>query len=138
MTQKQYHTITAIVATVYCEQKAVYDIELGDARPLSVRAKAIGGTFEHLRFQAEGQTRQVIDKRCFIASQVYGVDAPETNWLRTWRDRVLAPRAAGRTAIAVYYLVGPVMIPVLARSQLLTHLVRAVLSRVIRLLGRQE
>ena len=54
---KKYHTITDIVGTVYCEQKVVFDRERGDARPLEVRAKAAAGTFEHLRFQVEGQTR---------------------------------------------------------------------------------
>lgn len=38
--RKRYHSITDIVATVYCEQKAVYDRERGDARPLDVRIKA--------------------------------------------------------------------------------------------------
>jgi hypothetical protein len=138
MKPRKYHTITAIVATVYCEQKAVYDQELGDARPLSIRAKAFGGTIEHLRFQAEGQTRQAIDKRCFIASQIYGIDAEETGWLRAWRDRFLVPRRVGRIAVAAYYRVGPMLIPALAGSRLLTHLVRAGLDRVVRLIGRTE
>ena len=72
---KKYHTITDIVGTVYCEQKVVFDRERGDARPLEVRAKAAAGTFEHLRFQVEGQTRAAIDRRCFIATAIYGPDA---------------------------------------------------------------
>lgn len=56
MRKKRYHSITHIVATVYCEQKAVYDRERGDAWPLDVRIKVATGTFEHLRFPVEGQT----------------------------------------------------------------------------------
>ena len=93
---KKYHTITDIVGTVYCEQKVVFDRERGDARPLEVRAKAAAGTFEHLRFQVEGQTRAAIDRRCFIATAIYGPDAAETNFLRAWRDRVLMPAMVGR------------------------------------------
>lgn len=57
---KKYHTITDIVGTVYCEQKVLFDRERGDARPLPVRAKAAGGTFEHLRFQVEGRTWEAL------------------------------------------------------------------------------
>lgn len=80
--KRKYHSITDIVATVYCEQKTVFDRTRGDARPLSVRAKAVAGTLDHVRFQVEGRTRQAIDQRCFIASHVFGPDAQETNWLR--------------------------------------------------------
>lgn len=135
---KKYHSITDIVATVYCEQKAVYDRKRGDARPISVRAKAVAGTFEHLRFQVEGQTRQAFDRRCFIASHVYGPDATETNWLRAWRDRELLPSRIGRFAVAVYYAVSPFILPILERSPRLTRLTRAALNRIANMLGRPE
>lgn len=136
MKPSKYHSITDIVATVYCEQKAVYDQTRGDARPLAVRMKAAAGTFEHFRFQVEGQSKQVIDQRCFIASQVYGPDALETTWLRGWRDRTLMPHRLGRFFIAIYYRLSPGFVLVLARSPILAALVRSLLDRILRILGR--
>ena len=129
--RKRYHSITDIVATVYCEQKAVYDRERGDARPLDVRIKAATGTFEHLRFQVEGQTSQIVDKRCFIASQVYGGEAWQTNTLRAWRDRVLMPRATGRVDVRLYYAVSPGIARVLERWPRAAGLVRRALDRLV-------
>ncbi|WP_459203453.1 CFI-box-CTERM domain-containing protein (plasmid) [Ralstonia pseudosolanacearum] len=134
-TRRKYHTITDIVAIVYCEQKAVFDAECGDTRPLEVRAKALAGTFEHLRFQAEGHTRAVIDRRCFIATAIYGPDAAETNFLRAWRDRVLMPSKHGRALVRAYYATSPRLLPILSRSRLAAGAVRVVLDRVLRWLG---
>lgn len=135
VSRKRYHSITDIVATVYCEQKAVYDRERGDARPLDVRIKAATGTFEHLRFQVEGQTSQIVDKRCFIATQVYGGEAWQTNALRAWRDKVLMPRAAGRAVVRLYYAVSPSIASILERRPRLALIVRRVLDRIVSFLG---
>lgn len=133
--QKKYHTITDIVGTVYCEQKVVFDRERGDARPLGVRAKAAAGTFEHLRFQVEGQTRAALDRRCFIATAIYGAEAPETDFLRAWRDRVLMPTPAGRLFVRAYYAASPFLVPALCRSKRATVAVRAALDAVLAVLG---
>lgn len=132
---KKYHTITDIVGAVYCEQKVVFDRERGDARPLDVRAKAAAGTFEHLRFQVEGQTRAALDRRCFIATAIYGPDAPETNFLRAWRDRVLMPATAGRLFVRAYYATSPSFVPLLCRSRRAATAVRAALNVLLAVLG---
>lgn len=131
---KKFHTITDIVGTVYCEQKVVFDRERGDARPLEVRAKAAGGTFEHLRFQVEGQTRAAMDRRCFIATAIYGPDAPETNFLRAWRDRVLIPTRAGRLLVRAYYATSPKLVPALTNSRHAARAARMALNAVLSML----
>lgn len=136
--KKKYHTITDIVATAYCEQKVVFDRERGDARPLSVRAKAATGSFEHLRFQVEGQTRAVIDRRCFIATTIYGPDAPETNFLRAWRDRVLMPSMLGRVLVQSYYAISPSLVLMLTRNGRAAAVVGSVLNRVLAMLGMRR
>lgn len=132
---RKYHTITRIVDTVYCEQKATFDRQYGDARPLSVRAKAAAGTFEHIRFQAEGQTRAVVDRRCFIATAVYGEDAFETAFLRSWRDRVLLSCLVGRLLITCYYAMSPGIARALTRLPRVARIVRVCLDRVVALMG---
>lgn len=44
--------------------------------------------------------------KCFVATACFGVDAPETNALRVWRDDYLIHKAAGRSFIVWYYTHG--------------------------------
>lgn len=134
----QYHTITDIVSTVYCEQKVVFDQEQGGRDALDVKVKAMTGTFEHWRFQAEGKTRAAIDRRCFIATAVYGVDAPETEFLRMWRDKTLSKTVLGRFLVRCYYVTSPAVVRALSKSVVLTQLARACLNLILRLLGMRS
>lgn len=132
---EKIHTITDIVGTLYCEQKVVYDQALGDASPLEIRVKAVAGTIQHLRFQVEGQTQQVMDRRCYIASHVYGEDAPETESLRRWRDEVLRTTLLGRLTIAIYYRTSPALVRLFGPSHHLTSFIRLGLNKLIRRIG---
>lgn len=135
MKRRRYHSISNIVATVYCEQQAVFDRERGEARTLDVRVKAAAGTFEHKRFELEGKTLAAVDRRCFIASAIYGIDAPETNDFRTWRDRVLMHSRIGRTCVRIYYFVSPHLVPMLSRSRTAAAIVRRLLNFVLARIG---
>lgn len=128
------HTITDIVATVYCEQKAVFDRERGRIESRDVRAKREDGIAQHKRFEHAGRRSAGQDRRCFIATAVYGPDAAETDFLRTWRDRALMPSMAGRAAVFLYYRVSPLLLPILERHTRLAHAVRALLDRLVRFL----
>lgn len=130
------HTITDIVATVYCEQKAVFDRERGRIESRDVRAKREEGIAQHKRFEDEGRrSAGHQDRRCFIATAVYGQDAAETNFLRAWRDRALMPSRAGRVAVHLYYGVSPMLLPALERHAKLARVIRAMLDRLVRFLG---
>jgi len=135
MTRRRYHSISNIVATVYCEQQAIFDRERGEARTIGVRVKAAAGTFEHKRFEMEGKTRAAVDRRCFIASAVYGSDAPATNALRAWRDRVLMHSRVGRAIVRIYYFVSPHLVPVLSRNTMVTAVVRRALNCLLARIG---
>jgi hypothetical protein len=69
---------------------------------------------------------------CFIASAAFGSPiAREVETLRTFRDRVLVPHAAGRAVVAAYYRVSPSFAGVVARHESLKVVTRAVLRPVI-------
>jgi hypothetical protein len=68
---------------------------------------------------------------CFIATSVYGSDAPETNSLRLWRDEVLLPKRSGRLFVKAYYLCSPYIAGVIRRSPRLKASVRLVLDRFV-------
>lgn len=135
MRRRRYHSISNIVATVYCEQQAIFDRERGEARTMGVRVKAAAGTFEHKRFELEGKTLAAVDRRCFIASAIYGPDAPQTNDFRAWRDRVLMPSRVGRTCVRIYYFVSPHMVPLLSRSTAAAAVVRRALNLILSRIG---
>lgn len=69
---------------------------------------------------------------CFIASQVYGPDAWETNVLRQWRDEKLLPTTFGRAFVNFYYRVSPPIARLLGRSSFLEGLSRFILDRIVR------
>ena len=46
---------------------------------------------------------------CFLATAVYGEGASELDDFRAFRDRALMPTRAGRSLVAVYYRVGPLL-----------------------------
>jgi hypothetical protein len=69
---------------------------------------------------------------CFIATAAFGSPiAREVDTLRTFRDRVLVPHAAGRAVVAAYYRVSPSFAGVVARHESLKVVTRAVLRPVI-------
>jgi len=135
MKRRQYHSISNIVATVYCERQAVLDRERGELRTIDVRVKAAAGTFEHKRFELEGKALAAVDRRCFIATAIYGGDAAQTNQFRAWRDRVLMQSCIGRTWVRIYYVVSPRLLPLLSRSPSVAALVRRVLDVILRRIG---
>ena len=125
----KYTSISKIIKTTYCEQQVVFDAKYGTKKDLSDQAqrqlnqKAEQGTALHAALEAQGRRtlkqqnqqnqqnqQQAQDTRCFVATCVFGHQAPETVWLRNWRDRVLAPNPIGRIAISVYYKVSPLLV----------------------------
>lgn len=53
------------------------------------------------------QGRKSVDSRCFIATAVFGMDAPETWRLRRFRDEQLMKSGAGRAFVRIYYAISP-------------------------------
>lgn len=71
------------------------------------------------------------DKRCFIASAIYGLDAPETARLRRFRDEVLLENFAGKWVVALYYQISPPIAKMLDHNQYARELIKRVLDVVV-------
>jgi hypothetical protein len=136
MTEPYKLTISKVVAATYCEQKVVFDRRFGDARPSHVRAQAEHGTKQHQRFEAQGNLKQATDSKCFIATHVFGGDAPETIFLRRWRDQALTPTWWGRAATKTYYVVSPILIRCAGDSRTFKSLARRILAILIARLAK--
>ena len=115
-----YLPATKLAAMGYCETKIVLEARLGDKATQEQAQARVRGRVAHERFdrvvRAAHNRPRAQDRRCFIASCVYGVDDARTEQLRQFRDRVLAPVASGRALITVYYAVSPWVVRLLERS----------------------
>jgi len=118
--QNKPWSVTEIVAAAYCEQKAIYNLYYGD-RPTAVNErKRQAGIVDHDNFEFVGKQQQkeqykqeaAPDRRCFVASAVYGNDAPQTDTLRTWRDNHLLKIPFGSAIVRFYYLSSPTLVRV--------------------------
>ncbi len=69
---------------------------------------------------------------CFIATHVFGPNAPQTQVLRRYRDRVLRTSALGRWSVASYCHVAPLVCEWLTRHPYACMPVRKCLGPVVR------
>jgi len=74
---------------------------------------------------------------CFVATRLFGADAPETIELRRFRDETLRRTAAGRIAIACYGRVGPSLARLSPRFPLLGTM-RFIVRSIANLVQRQR
>lgn len=120
---------TQLAEMGYCEQRMLLAHRLDErTTPAQKRARARGDE-AHLRYFAQGAASK--DRRCFIATRVFGPDAPETRQLRGFRDAVLLPRWWGRCLVAVYYRTAPCVCRLLERWPAGLPLARVVLRRIL-------
>lgn len=75
---------------------------------------------------------------CFIATELYGPQAPETCRLRAWRDAALRPRWWGRAVIRAYYCSAPYVVRLMRRSPRLRATISGLVARVVRRLERGQ
>jgi hypothetical protein len=115
-----FASASEVARVAYCERQISLDRLHGKATTPVQLKRRIEGDEAHRRFfedaRATGNPRDFAqqDQRYFVASLAFGHDAPETRLLRTFRDTVLAPHAAGRLFVRFYYLTSPALCRALA------------------------
>ena len=78
------------------------------------------------------------DKRCYVATYLYGVDDPRTNALRRFRDQVLMGYPGGAWLIRIYYVLSPVVIDLSRRSPGLHRLIDYLVTRLVAWCAKNE
>jgi len=78
------------------------------------------------------------DRRCYIASHLYGIDDPRTNLLRDFRDSCLLEYFLGRAFISIYYLISPTLVSVSRRITLLDIVLRGIVDFLVRKIQRRQ
>jgi len=56
------------------------------------------------------------DRRCFIATAIYGENAKKTSQLRTWRDEALLYKWYGHFIVFIYYRLSPHIVNIIKVS----------------------
>lgn len=78
------------------------------------------------------------DKRCFVATSVYGPDAWQTSCLRAYRDTRLLPNWWGRMLVRAYYRAGPCLVEMVPPGSMRAVLLRRLLDSIVSRLGRDD
>lgn len=124
-----------------CEKRMVLDLQYGEGKVSKrARVRSEEGREIHERALqaaiAHNQVREpATDRRCYIATAVYGADAWQTNALRAWRDRALLTNVFGRVVVAAYYALSPKVAKRLGPNHGLTRIARSILDAFVRATG---
>ena len=96
-----------------CERLVLFEAKYGKRKSQCQREAIERGRREHANFFRDGVRSQSdvqtsLEKPwCFCASLAWGPEAPETELLRRFRDRILRRTGAGRGLIRIYYRTAP-------------------------------
>ena len=103
MTKKKSEWVSAskIGRASYCPHYLELENK-GAAVSKQAQQARIKGDIEHDKIN-----KQAEDKRCYVASHLYGINDPRTQMLREFRDDHLLKSRMGRVFIAVYYGLSP-------------------------------
>lgn len=128
---------TELSQIAVCERKIYLKAKYGTRKDsnASMADKARGKAL-HKRAEHQNHEHRKVDKRCFIASCVYGIDAEETVFLRKFRDDSLSSSLLGRMFIQSYYKISPGIAVLLANNKWLSGIAKLSLDRLIKCLKK--
>lgn len=120
---------TTLAKDSYCEQQGLLDKKHGNKRSKFVRERAKQG--DQMHAQAHRDATPQSSSPCFVASCIYGSDAPETNFFRAFRDEHLQPKWWGRGFIVSYYAISPHCIGMINRHPTLKVALKYILNALL-------
>jgi hypothetical protein len=115
-----------------CERQIYLDAKYGESTELTA-SYIEKGNRDHEKFQ---RTITGQDKRCFVATAIFGQDAPETVFLRQFRDEWLLTNLPGRMFTSLYYNISPSIVELLQQWPTLLKSTRWILCWLIRIGGK--
>lgn len=86
---------------------------------------------QRIRNSARADLRPAGKGGCFVATAVYGADAPQLAVLRWFRDTRLEKRALGRVFVNAYYRIGPLLASIVAKHPSLQRLSRSLIDHLL-------
>lgn len=114
----------------FCEKRVQLAHLHGEHVTLEQQRDRARGQLAHERYLADGLSSRG-GRRCFVATCVFGQDAPETQVLREYRDAVLLRCRPGRWIVGLYYSTSPSLCVYLAGSAAAMAMTRRLLRVVV-------
>lgn len=115
----------------FCEKRVLLAQLHGEQTTPSQQEDVRRGLAAHQQYYEQGVAAVSSDRRCFIATCVFGESAPQTQDLRAFRDSVLLPHWWGRLAVGLYYRIAPAACAILRRSPRLLEVTCVLLGAVV-------
>lgn len=120
-------SVTHLINITKCENQTMLDMVYKPTVDKEIKNRQTMGIKDHKKFENlnnkyANNTSKVIeemnksnDKRCYIATAIFGAYSEETLLLRRWRDDTLKRTLFGRLFIKVYYKVSPLLLRTLPK-----------------------
>lgn len=136
--------VTQLINITKCENQTVLNTIYKPKLDKEIKERQKMGIKDHKKFENmnnkySGDTARVVnemnktnDKRCYVATAVFGAYSPETLILRKWRDEKLKPILIGRLFIKIYYKLSPFLLRVLPKWT--NPLSRIILNNIIKVI----
>jgi hypothetical protein len=123
----------------FCEKRVLLAHLHGQRLTLAQRCSIDRGRQAHQQYYREGLaavSATVADRRCFVATCLYGDAAWQTETLRRFRDEVLLRYQLGGWMVEAYYELAPGMSRLLAWQPWLQPPARALVRMLVRMVRR--
>lgn len=121
----------------FCESKVLLKSTLGDRDTEHSAQLRAEGTIAHqqvhqaaVKHHNERPAAGTLDKRCFIATAVYGGQDSRTEQLRQFRDRRLMRTSSGRKLVELYYWISPSIADMITEAPWLRPIVERMLDAI--------
>lgn len=100
----------------YCPHFLYHKYRDAEVSQFSIEARE-KGIIKHEEFNQLAK-----DTRCYIASHLYGINHPNTELLRKYRDNTLKKLWLGEFVLEIYYFSSPTVIALARRFKLIDNL----------------
>lgn len=105
----------------------------GAAVSSKAKAARLKGDIAHEKINQQTQ-----DKRCYVASHLYGIDDPRTQCLRRFRDDYLVSHFLGRILTSIYYRLSPSLVTLARHHKATDKALSKIVGFIIRKLGHED
>lgn len=121
---------SALSQLTRCEIQLLLQIKHGQRTTAyqEKRAQEGNAVHDHIHHR-EVEKQEARDERCFIATAALGIHDPDTDRLRSFRDRVLLASRPGTWFVHFYYAVSPMLCRVMGPA---AHLIAPALRWLAR------
>jgi len=134
--------VTQLVNMTKCENQTLLNTVYKPKLANDVKQRQKEGISDHKKFEKlnnkyANNSQRVIsemnkssDRRCYVATAIFGNHSPETTVLRKWRDQTLSQYYVGRLFIQAYYKTSPMLLRVMPSWT--RPVTKAILLRVVK------